>query len=137
MTNNLLINDVDAWTHGIVMGDGFVEELYKPFPMKDNITNESRLKHGKDVINIAKVDSMTHTFAFNIHGATPEEWARNYKWLMEQLQGGNVLIDVPPLEIYGVKLLYTGKSVNFNMSASGCSSTLSCAFDEPNPMERY
>ena len=65
MTGELLINGKDAWTQwGVNMGDGFIDALDAPLPMKDYIENESRLEHGKRIITTdAKVDSRDITLA--------------------------------------------------------------------------
>ena len=41
---DLLINNKDAFaTWGVRMGDGFIEAIYSPLPMKEIIENKSRL----------------------------------------------------------------------------------------------
>lgn len=41
---------VDAYTeYGVRMGDGFLDTLLAPREMKDYITNESRLNHGREI----------------------------------------------------------------------------------------
>lgn len=51
MKGDLLINNRDAFlVWGVNMGDGFIESLYAPLPMKDVIENKSRLQDGKKVI---------------------------------------------------------------------------------------
>ena len=53
MKGELLINGKDAWTTwGVCMGEGFLDSIDAPAPMKDYIENESRLEHGKRVITM-------------------------------------------------------------------------------------
>ena len=41
---------VDAYAeYGIRMGDGFLDTLLAPREMKDYITNESRMNHGREI----------------------------------------------------------------------------------------
>ena len=56
--------------HGVyVWGEGFLDSIDAPVPMKDYIENESRLEHGKRIITEnAKVDSRNFTLEFTIMG---------------------------------------------------------------------
>ena len=48
---DLLINNKNAYiTWGVRMGDGFLDTIGAPAPMKEFIENKSRLEHGKRVI---------------------------------------------------------------------------------------
>ena len=50
MKGELYINGNDAWTTwGVNMGDGFLDAIDAPLPMKDYIENSSRTEHGKRV----------------------------------------------------------------------------------------
>ena len=70
MKNELIINGKDAFeTWGVNMGDGFLESLYSPAPMKGVIENKSRLEHGKRVIfNNPKKDERELTLVFILMG---------------------------------------------------------------------
>lgn len=60
------------------MGDGFIESLYAPLPMKDVIENKSRLQDGKRVIiENRKVDERDLTLTFTLKGDSPSDYALN------------------------------------------------------------
>ena len=94
--SDLIINGVDALEHGIRMGEGFLNELLCPAPMKEFITNESRLEHGKRVIyNEPRFDSRDLTLVFTIEGSTQEEYLKNLKYFNSILAKGKIEVKVP------------------------------------------
>lgn len=134
---DLLINGKDAlqvW--GVRMGDGFLDAIYSPSPLKEFIANKSRLENGKRVIHgNPKIDERDVTLTFNVEGASQTDYLTKYKAFKTELEKGKVEIRVPELgeEIY--RLTYQ-KSVTFAMNASRTFSKISCKFNESNPSDR-
>lgn len=96
--SDLIINGVDALKHGIRMGEGFLNELLCPAPMKEFITNESRLEHGKRVIyNEPRFDSRDLTLVFTIEGNTPQQYLVNLQYFNSILAKGKIEIKVPAI----------------------------------------
>lgn len=138
MKGDLFINNKDAWTtFGVNMGDGFLDAIDAPLPMKDYIESSSRQEHGKRVItDNAKVDSREITLSFTITGASESDYRTKKTAFQNELQKGNVEIKIPALgnEIY--KLIYSGKSISYGLSLDRCFGKISSKFEEPNPMDR-
>lgn len=97
---DLLINGKDAKVLGIRMGSGFMEELLSPYPLKDAVTNESRLEDGKRVFsddpNAKRYkDSREVTLTFTIEGINSITFLRNLQRFYDILYDGVVEIEVP------------------------------------------
>lgn len=138
MTGQLYINGKDAWTTwGVRMGDGFLDALDAPLPMKDYIENESRLEHGKRVITTgARVDSREVTLGFTIAGTSESDYRAKKKAFLSELQQGLFTVEVPALgeEVY--RLVYTGKSVSYGLSLGRTFGHFSMKATEPDPTDR-
>lgn len=93
MTGDLLINNKDAYTTwGVNMGDGFIEAIYAPLPMKDVIENKSRLQDGKRVIiENRKVDERDLTLTFTLKGVSPSDYIAKYKAFLDEKNKGDDL----------------------------------------------
>ncbi|WP_042369768.1 hypothetical protein [Bacteroides neonati] len=131
--NELIINGKDAFLeYGIKMGEGFLDAIFSPAPIKDFVENKSRLTGGKQVIyNNPKVDERDITLTFNLEGDSPGDYLVKCKKFKEELSKGLIIIEVPVLgETY--RLTY-GKSVTFAMNTERTFSKISCKFNEPNP----
>ena len=137
MTGDLLINDVDAYDNmGINMGDGFLDAILAPPPMKDCVENFSRKKDGKTIDNSdPKMDVKTLSLTFVIEGATKSEYLLHLKSFYSILGGSKFYLKIPPLgnEVY--KLRYT-KSSTYNGNVNRTSSKVTLNFEEPNPNDR-
>ena len=138
MTGQLFINNKDAWTTwGVRMGDGFLDALDAPLPMKDYIENESRLEHGKRMITSnAKVDSREITLGFTITGTSEGDYRTKKKAFQSELQTGAFTLKVPALgeEVY--HLVYTGKNISYGLSLNRKFGHFTMKATEPNPMDR-
>lgn len=138
MTEELIINDKDAWSSwGVRMGDGFLDAIDGFNQMKDYIENESRLEHGKRVItDNAKVASREITLQFTIEGNSESDYRTKKKAFQIELEKSDVNIKIPALgnEVY--KLVYLGKSTSYGMSLDRCFGKISSKFCEPNPTNR-
>ena len=138
MRGDLIINGQDAYTTwGVSMGDNFIDSIEALASLKDHITNESRMEHGKRVItapSVMKVASRDVTLQFHIFGNTTEAYMANKKAFQAILYSGVVDIKIPARGSEVYHLIYQGKQVSFSQSA--CDGMLSAKFEEPNPMNR-
>ena len=134
MKNELIINNKDAFeTWGVNMGDGFLESLYSPSPMKEVIENKSRLEHGKRVIlNNQKKDL---TLVFTLMGESQLDYINKYKAFITEISSGDIEIKVPVLgeEVYHVYYL---RATSFAWSVDRTFSKISIKLCEPNPNNR-
>lgn len=134
--NELIINGKDALTEfGVRMGDGFLDAIYSPSPLKVFIENKSRLQDGKQVIyNNPRSDERDVTLTFNLEGSSADDYLEKYKKFKVELSKGLIAIGVPVLgENY--QLTYQ-KSATFAMNIERTFAKISCKFNEPNPADR-
>lgn len=138
MTGELYINGKDAWvTWGVNMGDGFLDALDAPLQMKEYIENESRLEPGKRMITAnAKVDSREITLGFTIMGTSESDYRTKRKAFLSELQAGAFTVKVPILGADVYKLVYTGRSINYGLSADRTFGHFTMKATEPNPADR-
>ncbi|MCD7923598.1 MAG: hypothetical protein LUI85_02435 [Bacteroides sp.] len=135
MKNELIINGKDAYaTWGVRMGDGFLDAIGAPAPMKEFIENKSRLEHGKRVIvSNPKLDEREITLSFTIKGSSRSDYQTKKKAFFDELYKGAIDIQVPAnsSEIY--HLIYLGKSITYAQSIDRTFGKCSMKFCEPNP----
>lgn len=138
MTGELFINDKDAWAEwGVNMGNGFLDAIDAPLPMKAFVENTSRLEHGKRIMTQnAKVDSRDITLSFTITGTSDSDYRMKKKAFETELRKGTFTIRIPKLGSETYKMLYTGKSVSYGLSLNRCFGHFSTKVTEPNPMDR-
>ena len=138
MANELIINNKDAYsTWGVRVGDGFLDTIGAPSPMKEYIENKSRLEHGKRVIvGSPKLDEREVTLTFTIKGKSKSDYQTKKKSFFDELYKGKVDIQIPENgnEVY--HLLYLGKSITYAQSLGRTFGKLSAKFSEPNPANR-
>lgn len=136
--NDLLINNKDAYaTWGVRMGDGFLDTIGAPAPMKEFIENKSRLEHGKQmIVSNPKLNEREITLSFTIEGSSQSDYLIKKKAFFEELYKGTVNIQVPAnsTEIY--HLIYLGKSITYAQSLDRNFGKISSKFCEPNPINR-
>ncbi|WP_071146673.1 hypothetical protein [Bacteroides ihuae] len=134
---DLIINNKDALqTWGVKIGEGFIDAIFAPSPLKEFIENKSRLENGKRVTyNNPKVDERDVTLVFNLEGISQADYLLKYKAFKAELEKGRIEIKVPVLgeEIY--RLTYQ-KSTSFAMNTLRTFSKLSVKFQEANPADR-
>lgn len=134
---DLLINNRDALaTWGVRMGDGFIEAIYAPLPMKEVIENKSRLQDGKRVIiENRKIDERDLTLTFTLQGSSPSDYTTKYKSFLDEIAKGEFTIKIPALgeEVYH---LYYIRSASFGFNPSRIFSKISVKLNEPNPANR-
>lgn len=138
MKGELIINGRDAWTlWGVNMGDGFIDTLDAPLPMKEYIENESRLEDGKRVLTSnAKKDSREITLSFTITGTSENDYRTKKKAFEAELYKGSLTVSVPKVSADVYHLIYTGKNVSYGLSLDRCFGNFSAKFEEPNPSYR-
>lgn len=138
MSGDLIINGLDAYTTwGVSMGDDFIDAIEAPLSVKDYISNESRLEHGKRVItdaSIIRLSSRDITLQFHIFGDSALDYRAKKKAFEQILYNGILDIQIPSRgsEIY--HLIYLGKQITFAQTFSECK--LTAKFEEPNPANR-
>lgn len=134
---DLIINGFDAYRQwGIRMGDGFLDAIFAPEPMKEFIENKSRLKHGKQVLyNNPKVDERDVTLVFTLEGSSPDDYHAKYSAFKTELKKGKVEIKVPVLGDQVYRLTYL-RSASFGLNIPRTFSKISIKFNEPNPANR-
>lgn len=138
MTGQLFINEKDAWTTwGVRMGDGFLDAIDSPLPMKDYIENESRLENGKRMItSIAKVDSRDVTLSFTITGSSETDYRAKKKAFQAELQAGAFTVRVPAIGDETYHFVYTGKNISYGLSLNRKFGNFSVKVTEPDPTNR-
>lgn len=125
----MTINGIKEGTFGVRMGEGFLNELLSPAPLKEFITNESRLKDGKDVVyNNPKKESRELTLVFNIEGSNEKEFNSNYNKFLEILYKGKVTITIPTNNV-SYELTYL-RSAQFAMNVSRTFTKVSVKFEQ-------
>ena len=121
---DLLINNKDAFaTWGVRMGDGLIEAIYAPLPMKEVIENKSRLQE-RDI-----------TLTFTLQGSSPSDYITKYKAFLNEITKGEFTVKVPALgeEVYH---LYYTRSQSFGFNTARTFSKISVKLNEPNPGNR-
>lgn len=105
MTNELIINGKDAYTEwGIGLVDGAIATLIAPPPMKEYISNSSRLEHGSRYISnpqIAKIEERTLTLEMHLIANDKGDFFNKYNSFCEELSKG----------VLKIKTLYTGDNI--------------------------
>lgn len=135
MTNELYINNVDASTYGVKMGDNFLENILAPVPLKDMPENKDITLDGKQVdTSSPHVDERTVSLTFNIEGTSQANYLSNFRALCTEFKKGYIVIYVPVWGEY-YKLIYK-KYTSFGVNTERIFSKLIVDFDEPNPADR-
>ncbi len=134
---DLIINGFDAYLQwGIRMGDGFLDAIFAPEPLKEFIENKSRLNNGKQVVyNNPKIDERDVTLVFTLEGRSPDDYLSKYAAFKVELQKGKMEIKVPELGNQVYRLTYL-RSASFGLNILRTFSKISVKFNEPNPADR-
>ena len=133
---DLIINGFDAFLQwGIRMGDGFLDAIFAPEPLKEFIENKSRLNNGKQVVyNNPKIDERDVTLVFTLEGETPDDYLSKYSAFKTELQKGKIEIKVPALGNQVYRLTYL-RSASCELNTPRTFSKISVKFNEPNPSQ--
>lgn len=110
MKGQAYINGKDIWlTWGAMLAKGTYERLLKPAPMKEYISNDSRLQHGSRIVanaELAKTEQRELQIHFYLEGASEEDYLLKYESFVSELEKGYIELEVKRLKtIY--KLVYT------------------------------
>lgn len=111
MTSEVTINGNDLWSvFGGRLAKGSYEKLLSPAQMKDYISNESRLEHGKRImVRNPRTESRDIQLQIFIEGKDENSYLSNYKLFINELQKGEISLGVKKLKtIYN--FVYTGCS---------------------------
>ena len=90
----LYINGYDAYTTwGVSLSDGAKAVLMQPVPLKERVSNASRLEHGKRYINTGlKQDSREITLEMHMTSSSWEDYLAKYAAWNTMLMGGTLNI---------------------------------------------
>lgn len=110
MKGQAYINGKDIWlTWGAMLAKGTYERLLKPAPMKEFISNSSRLEHGTRVIatpETARTDERELQIQFIIEGTSESDYLEKYTSFISELEKGYIEFNVTRLNTT-YKLVYT------------------------------
>lgn len=144
LKSDLLINGLDAYAnYGVRPGEGFIDALFAPAPLKEFIENKSRLQDGvRVVVANPKQDARDLTLTFTLESTSvPTEdkptgnYRENYNAFISELMKGSVSLKMPPLGEETYYLIYQ-KSTSFAMNMARTASKISVKFLEPDPTYR-
>lgn len=110
MKGQAFINDKDIWlTWRASLCKGSYEQLLKPAPMKEYITNNSRGEHGMRIVansGNSKTDYRTLSLSLFIEGDTQSEYLNNIETFIDEISSGVFSLKIPRLnKVY--QLVYT------------------------------
>ena len=129
------INGVDARTLGIRMGEGFLNAIVAPAPMKEFIENNSRLEHGKQMIYAnPRLADREVTLSFIVSGTDEHEFQANLRAFETILYAGLVELYVQPTGCTYRLTYQRSQSYAQNLGRTSCN--VSVKFNEPNPANR-
>lgn len=123
-------------SYGIRMGDGFLDALLSPPPLKSQIEYTPRVGHGKVVLRgDSYYDSKELTLTFRILADNKEDLEVKREAFYALLFGQWIDLRLgEDGEVY--HLHYTGKSTAFGMNLARTSFYVTAKFDEINPSNR-
>jgi len=134
---------VNASTYGVMMGDGFLDALLAPVPVKPYISNKSRLMDGKRIIIPAgsmRKDERSLTLNFTISGTSTSDFRTKRTNFYNLLYGGLVIMgfagnDAPTTDKF--RLYYEpGNSVTYGGDLSHSFCKIAVRFIEADPTDR-
>ena len=142
----LLINNIDAATMGIRMGNGFLDTLEAPADQRDYITNTVRTENGDRIVGVRpKKASRSVTLEFQIVGLNHEPGKTKHQSYEARLDAFNNLLDngfltisVPNSRSDVYRLYSARKSSPYAKGKTnyGEVGKLSVKFIEPDPTNR-
>lgn len=131
----LLINDIDADTLGVRMGDGFLDALALPAALKEHLTNDVRTENGTQIVFNKCVKDRDVTLQFVVEGDSPEHLTMRVNGFVKMLMQGEAVIQVP-IDGNAIYHLYYTSSTSYGRSIDRNTARLSVKFNEPNPANR-
>ena len=111
----LMINGVDAATYGVRMGKGFLDTLFAPKPLKEFVSNESRLEDGIRVAYPAtpRFAARELTLNFQVVGTSKSDFRTKRDAFFTLLYAGRITLSVPSRSGEVFKLAYMGSSPSY------------------------
>lgn len=142
MKGNLKINGKDARvTWGVSLADGSVSALLAPAPVKQMITNTSRLRNGKTVIrsssdyrSLKKLADRDVSLIFNFRSKDYSDLIAKLNSLIEELLSGETVLETSYLPEMAFHLDYI--SCTQFSQLRGQLSKFIMKFNEPDPTNR-
>ena len=121
-------------TWGVVFGDGSLSALQTPPPMKEQVTNTSRLKDGKETLRVNKVADRDVSLVFYLCADTVESFQDRYRSFIEELTSKRTVLEskFEP----GVKYRLDYSSCTQYKAYNGVMAKMVIKFNEPDPTDR-
>lgn len=136
MTGDLFINGKDAYTEwGISMANASLSALMTPAPLKELISNKSRIEHGKNVIPVnPKLDERSLTLEFNLIASDEAQFFAKYELFCQELAKGvlDIKTKYQPTVLYRTNYQSCSQFSQF-MQGIG---KFTLKLNEPNPANR-
>ena len=119
------------------MGEGFLDAIDAPLPMKEYVEDESRLEDGIRIdTGNPKVNSREITLGFTIMGSSETDYRSKKSAFQTELQKGAFTMRIPALGTQKYKMVYTGKSISYGLSRRRDFGHFTMKCTEPNPADR-
>lgn len=130
---------IDIDTYGITLTRGWREALLAPPPVKNYISNDSRLENGVAIVATAKYvrqDKRDINLSFFLEGISEEDYLDKYERFLEKIAyNGEFCLKVPCLKrVY--KLVYTQCSKYGDYGLKKSNFTLKLTENNPNDREK-
>ena len=131
----LYINGQDAYTTwGVSLSDGAKAVLMQPVPLKERVSNESRLEHGKRYINtMLKKDSREFTLEMHMTSKSWNDYLAKYAAWNDMLMSGVLNISTSWQNRVVYKCLYVSCA---QFAEYGGLAKFALRLIEPNPNDR-
>lgn len=137
LKGQLYINGKDAYTtYGIFLAENALSTLMTPPSVKDYISNESRLEHGKRVsYENVRLGERELTLSFNMHAKDKDTFLSNYaKFCDEVLSKGKIELRTSLLPNVWFRCIYV--SCNQFSQFRRELASFSLKLNEPDPSNR-
>jgi len=126
-----------ATYYGLKMGSGFLDALQAPPELKDFVTSESRVGHGKRVYaSIVRKKSREISLTFRLIASSPKDNETKKKAFYALLMNAELDLCVPEDSNDIYHLVYTGKSGTHTYSLDRSCCSITARFIEANPNDR-
>lgn len=135
MVGTLTINGFDAYTKwGVVFGDGSLNALMTPAPVKAAIENKSRIIDGKQVIPSGKLDARDVSLTLYIRAENQTQFNQRLAAFITAIRQGIITLKTKfePEVVY--RLMYL--SCTQFTQCRGRLGKFVVRFNEPNPVNR-
>lgn len=131
---------VDLDKFGVTLVKGWREALLFPAPVKDYVTNDSRLEHGISAIALSKYARLNKrevSIPFVLEGVTERDYLDKLDSFLQKIAyNGEICLKVPCLK-KAYKLVYSQCSKFGDYGLKKGNFTLKFAENNPNNREQY